>query len=181
MTRYIAMLRGINLGNHNRIAMPALRDQFVSLGLEKVATYVQSGNVIFDSTMLGNTELAEKIKIMIQKQLSYEVPVIIKSAKEMEKIVAGNPFLTREEMDTTNLYVTFLGGLPAHDLIAALLESLGGADEWALSDTQIYLYCPNGYGRTKLTNNLFESKLKVVATTRNWKTVTALAEMAKTA
>ncbi len=176
--RYIALLRGINLGSHNRISMPELKTACEHIGLEEVITYVQSGNVIFTAKRQDSSKLTQQVKATIRDEFSCDVTVLLKTASEMARIVQGNPFITRAGIDPAMLHVTFLNEAPDQTLVASLLASLGGTDEWAIGGDHIYLYCPNGYGRTKLTNALFERKLKTVATTRNWKTVTALSELA---
>ncbi len=178
MQRYIAMLRGINLGSHNRLAMPALKAGFEELGLLHVATYLQSGNVAFASDTDDSGGLALRIHQMIEARFGHDVTILLRSAGEMDRVSAENPFLSRQDIDLAKLHVTFLSEMPTPERLSAIRPELGGDDEWLACGAAVYLHCPNGYGRTKLTNGLFEQKLKVPATTRNWKTVLALRDLA---
>lgn len=178
MTRYIAMLRGINVGGHNKIAMPALAAGCASLGFSNVSTYVQSGNVIFSAEDSRNSDLAGQISEMIMREFGLTISVIVRSHTEMQQVVENNPFLA-DEPDYKKLHVTFLEAAPDPILVAAFNPPLGPNERWHLAGSQVYLHFPDGYGVTKLSNNLFEHKLKQVATTRNWKTVATLAELSK--
>jgi uncharacterized protein (DUF1697 family) len=165
-TVYIALLRGINIGPRRRVAMGDLRDVFTSLGYEDVQTYVQSGNVVFRSA--ARPEAAR-----IAAELGQDIAVLIRSAREMACVVDGNPFLPRGA-DPSHVHVTFLDGEPEGEMEAPA----SGRDEFEIAGREIYVHCPDGYGRTKLTNALFEKRLGLPATTRNWRTVTTLAELA---
>lgn len=175
--RFVALLRGINLGSHHRLAMPELKTACEGVGLETVDTYLQSGNIVFASRIKDTSQLTGRIRLALKTRFEHDISVIVKTAAEMRKIVRNNPFLARRGMDPTKLHVTFLQTIPAHDHVVNFSAQLGSSDEWAINGSVIYLYCPNGYGRTKLTNTVFERKLQVRATTRNWKTVTALADL----
>ena len=176
MKTYVALLRGINLGAHNKVAMADLRDLFDGLGAKDVATYVQSGNVVFTSTD-GAAKLAGAIERKIQRDLGLSVPVLVLPRAQLTKVLNGNPF-TKGKKEPATLHVTFLAEKPARAKVGKLDPALGKPDEFRVVGQTIYLHCPNGYGRTKLTNNYFEKQLGVAATTRNWKTVTKLAELA---
>jgi uncharacterized protein (DUF1697 family) len=172
-TRYVALLRGINLGARNKLAMADLRALVADLGAEEVETYVQSGNVVFTS---GNSAsaLTRQIEERIRRDHGHEIAVLLRTGAELEKLVAGNPFLQAGK-DPSTLHVTFLADAPGRAPIEA-----PGSDEFRIVRREVYLHCPNGYGRSKLSNAFFEKKLGVVATTRNWRTVTTLAELAST-
>ena len=177
MPAYVAMLRGVNVGG-NPLKMAWLREACEELGLREVRTYLQSGNIIFASP-LGAAELAPMLTQTIDKQTRLPVPVIIRSAKEMADTVAQNPFLKRKGVDATKLHVTFLGDVPMHVDSARLDKLAGTRDEYVVTKREIYLHCPINYGETKLSNTAIEKALGVSATTRNWTTVTTLADMAK--
>ena len=177
MNTYISMLRGINLGSHNKIPMAKLRSLYESLGCVNVQTYIQSGNVVFDSLETDRAQLAESIKAKISEVFGYSVPVFIVDAKDLEQVIQSNPFLTQRNEDPTKLHITFLQHLVSDEVVHHFVGPKSGNDEFIIDKQVVYIFCPDGYGRTKLTNNLFEQKLKVPATTRNWNTVNALYQM----
>ena len=179
MVVYISLLRGINVSGQNKIAMPELRQLYESLGLGDIQTYVQSGNVIFTSQPADEAVLAQAIEARIEQQFGYTLPVFVRGVQDFERMIAGNPFLNREVEDPTLLHVTFLyQAAPVEKLLDTASPNPDG-DEFVPGEREIYLFCPNGYGRTKFNNGFFERKLKVAATTRNWKTVKALVELAR--
>jgi uncharacterized protein (DUF1697 family) len=172
---YVAMLRGVNVGG-NPLKMEWLRKACEELGLREARTYLQSGNVVFASS-LGAAKLAAMLKQKIDRQTRLPVPVIIRSAKQMADIIAQNPFLKRKGIDATKLHVTFLGDAPKRIDRERLDKLVGTRDEYRFAGREIYLHCPINYGETKLSNTAIEKALGVSATTRNWATVTTLAEM----
>jgi uncharacterized protein (DUF1697 family) len=173
--RYVALLRGINLGGHNKVSMSDLRALFASLGAEDVETYVQSGNVIFESTE-GPGKLTDALEKRIRRDLGLSVTVLVRTRPQLAKVHAGNPF-AKSGKESTKLHVTFLAEKPDLALVPELDPERAEPDEFEVVGQEVYLHCPNGYGRSKLTNAYFEKKLGVAATTRNWKTVTKLAEL----
>jgi len=177
MTTYIALLRGINVSGQNKIRTEVLRHLVEELGLQKVQTYVQSGNVLFESDESDTSNLAGQIEMQITKTLGMMVPVLVRSAADFGCILKTNPFVSGRQEDPGQLYVTFLHQLPDLALAAMLQPPAGEMDEFAIIGQEVFLFCPNGYGRTKLSNNWFERKLNQVATTRNWKTVNTLYQM----
>jgi uncharacterized protein (DUF1697 family) len=177
MNTYIALLRGINLGSHNRIAMPALIEACTGLGYTNVRAYLQSGNLIFTTTTTTE-EIARRVEEMILRDFGHSVPVIVRSVAELGALTADNPYTRPDEI--THLYVTFLAATTSYTPEKTLTSpTLGGTDTWKQRGNNIYIHCPGGYGRTKLNNSLFERKLHTTATTRNWKTVSALLDMTK--
>ncbi|MEX2599610.1 MAG: DUF1697 domain-containing protein [Dehalococcoidia bacterium] len=179
MPRTVAMLRGINVGGRNKVAMSQLRELFARVGFLNTETYLQSGNVVFDSGTKDITRIGEELQRELQETLGLPLMVLIRTAHELDELVRGNPFLLREHVDPSALHVTFLAASPTPGSLAAIPPGLDdGEDQWSAEGANVYVYCPNGYGRTKLNNGLFERKLKTVATTRNWKTVLALRDMA---
>lgn len=178
MTTYVSMLRGINVGGAKRIAMPKLASLYEALGFEAVRTYIQSGNVIFESADQNVVGIREAIEEKIRASLGVSVAVIIRTMEDLSQITVGNPFIARG-MDAKKLHVTFLSDVPANASLASGEISRDGADEFYLTGKEIYLFCPDGYGRTKLSNSFFEKKLGVSATTRNWKTVNTLLALAR--
>jgi uncharacterized protein (DUF1697 family) len=177
MPTSVAMLRGINVSGHNIIRMERLRAVFEDLGFAQVRTYVQSGNVIFE-TDDPPTGLAAKIERKILDEFGFEVPVLTKSAKELKDIIKRNPFVKEPEIDQSKLHVTLLSDDPPRNALGALEPLASGAEQVRIAGRAVYLYCPNGYGKTKLTNTAIEKKLSCRATTRNWATTNKLLEMA---
>lgn len=178
MTAYIAMLRGVNVGG-NTLKMEWLRAACEAQELRDVRTYVQSGNIVFTSR-LGATKLAATLKAMVDAQTRLPVTVVVRSAAEMEKIVAGNPFLKQKDVDVGKLHVTFLDKTPVKPALERLDALAGSRDQYRLVGRDVYLHCPVNYGETKLSNSAIEKVLGIGATTRNWKTVTTLLAMAET-
>ncbi|MDG4808102.1 DUF1697 domain-containing protein [Micromonospora sp. WMMD1120] len=177
MTRYVALLRGVNVGS-TRLAMADLRRIVGDLGHEDVKTYLQSGNVAFGSTVRDAEKLAAGIERALADELSLTVPVLVRSGRELAAVAGGNPYADRED-DPTRLMVAFLATAPAPAAVAAL--AVPGAENVSFTVTgrEVFLhYVDGGYGRSKFTNAYLEKKLGVVATSRNWKSVRALAAMA---
>jgi len=165
------MLRGINVGGQKRVGMNALKELYESLGFSNVQTYLQSGNVVFEDGSTNLSLLIIKIEKEIKKSFGFDVLVLLRTKNELQKLVESSPFKKKDE---SKLHVTFLSDKPSKIPISQLNEARSGEEEFLISGRQIYLFCPNGYGRTKLSNNFFEKKLEVSATTRNWNTVNAL-------
>ena len=173
---YIALLRGINLGARNKVSMADLRTLFSGLGAEGVTTYVQSGNVVFKSGD-GAGDLVQAIEESIRRDLGLSVSVLLRTRSQLVKVLAGNPF-DGPKGDSTKLHVTFLAGKPNRARVRKLDPKHSEPDEFRVIGGEVYLLCPNGYGRSKLSNAYFEKELGVTATTRNWRTVTKLGELA---
>ena len=129
-------------------------------------------------TKISNLELAKKIENAIFKKYNFEVPVIIRSLEALEKIVTQNPFLKNKDFNTEKLHVTFLSETPLPANVKNIKITDYSPDKFIVIESEVFLHCPESYGETKLSNNFFEKKLKVSATTRNWKTVNKLLEIA---
>src|ERR1700740_1199955 len=153
MATYIAILRGINVSGHKLIKMDALRKLFDNMGFKNTKTYIQSGNVVFQDKQAKIQDLEKKIAGSILKEFGFEVPVLVKEADELEAVLEKNH-------------------------IEKIKEGAYASDEFIVVGKTVYLFCPNGYGNTKLNNTFFENKLKVTATTRNWKTINELVTIA---
>ncbi len=175
---YIALLRGINVGGHKIVKMEALREAFVGMGFTDVATYVQSGNVVFQAAKISG-DLAKKIEEMLHRRFGMAVPVIVRTAEEMGVVLKNNPFLKENGIDTGRLHVTFLSQPPQKMAAKGLDAIAAGPDRFHYCGQEIYLHCPNGFGGTKLSITTFEKLLAVGATTRNWNTVNKLWEMSQ--
>jgi uncharacterized protein (DUF1697 family) len=172
----VALLRGVNVGG-KKISMPDLREVFEGLGYADVETYIQSGNVVFCDQNPSHSDAPTVIADAIQRDLGVETRVLVRSAKELAVILSSNPFLSLATEPKT-LHVTFLEEQPASSDVVAP-EGIG-FDRYCVHGREVYLFCPEGYGRTKLHTSWWERKLQVAATTRNWATVVRLAEMAST-
>ena len=179
MKTYISMLRGINVSGQKKIQMVQLRNLYESLNLVNVETYLQSGNVVFDSSEQVVSKLVDLIEAQIEESFGYAVPVFIRDTNDFQRIIGTNPFLNDKIEDSAKLHVTFLYTSPSRSKLSNLSIPKNDSDEFSIGDREIFLFCPNGYGRTKLSNSFFERKLDIRATTRNWKTVNALHNMAK--
>ena len=155
------------------MSMQLLKERYASLGFNDVLTYVQSGNVVFSAS--GNpASIKEKIQKDIKDTFGFEVTVFIRTGQDLSELLKNSPFRGKDE---TKLHVTFLSQKPASVPMGELESAKVGAEDFRISGKEIYLYCPNGYGVTKLSNSFFEKKLKVSATTRNWRTVNTLLTM----
>ncbi|MFF0466453.1 DUF1697 domain-containing protein [Micromonospora zamorensis] len=176
MTRYVALLRGVNVGT-TRLAMADLRRIVTDLGHEDVKTYLQSGNVAFDSTVRDAEKLAAGIERALADELALKVPVLVRSGRELAAVAGGNPYADRED-DPTRLLVAFLATPPKTSTVDALTVPGGENVSFTVTGREVFLhFVDGGYGRSKFTNAYLEKKLGVVSTSRNWKSVRALAEM----
>jgi uncharacterized protein (DUF1697 family) len=178
MPVYIAILRGINVSGQRLIKMEPLRELFVKMGFEKIATYIQSGSIVFQSIHSDPKKLEKIISAGLKGAFGFNIPVLLLTVEELKAVALNNPFISDDSKDASFLHVTFFSAEPEIDLFENLKNGESPGEVIELEGKAIYLYCPNGYGRTRLTNTFLEKKLKVTATTRNWKTVNALLEMA---
>ncbi|MBQ0900441.1 DUF1697 domain-containing protein [Micromonospora sp. U21] len=177
MTRYVALLRGVNVGS-TRLAMADLRRLVTDLGHDDAKTYLQSGNVVFGSSVRDAGRLSAGIERALADELGLTVPVLVRSARELAAVAGGNPYAERED-DPTRLLVAFLATAPKRSTVDALTVPGGENVAFTVTGREVYLHYPDGgYGRSTFTNAYLEKKLAVAATTRNWKSVRALAELA---
>lgn len=178
MSKYVAILRGINVGKGRKVLMTDLKNLLAKLGLKNIQTYIQSGNVMFDLRQPESLVVLEDgLNQAISGAFGFDIPVIIRTAREMEESVANNPFLKEDGADIDKLHLTFLKDVPAPELLKKIKEFQFSPDQFEIIGKDVFVHCPNGYGQTKITNDFFEKKLKVQATTRNWKTVQKLHEL----
>lgn len=180
MERYISILRGINVSGKNLIKMAGLRTSFENLGFPDAITYLQSGNIIFSGQKTPVRNLEQSIHQQINKDFGFKIPTIVLTTESLEKIISGNPFINDPKKDPAFFHVTFLNSTPEKVDIKEIEVKKQDGEEFFCTDRAIYLYCPKGYGNTRLNNNFFEKKLKVDATTRNWKTTNQLLKIALT-
>ncbi len=176
---YISILRGINVGGKKTIKMDRLRDLYMKLGFNDVKTYIQSGNVVFKFDYVDQNILEEQISKILKVESGFEIPIIVMSFDNLKHIIENNPLNADLHKDFANLYVTFLSvEIEFVNKGKIILKKQPEEEVW-FSEKAIYLYCPKGYGKTKLTNNFLEKTLNVVATTRNWKTTSKLFAIAQ--
>ncbi len=171
------MLRGINVVGKKIVRMEHVRASFEALEFGRVRTYVQSGNVIFEAVRASPDDLSKAIAEKISEDFGFPIPVVVRTSDEIGKVVGGNPFLNERGLDHSKLHITFLAALPPKDAKERMDALNAHIDQFRIRGREIYLYCPDGYGRTKLSNNAIEKALSVGATTRNWKTVSTLARI----
>lgn len=174
---YIALLRAINVGGTKKLLMADLRAMFEAAGCTEVRTYIQSGNVVFRA----DPALAERIPELIEGEIAaskgFQVPVVTRSAAELEAVVTGNPFLAAGA-DPAQLHVGFLAEAPTAARIAELDPDRSPGDGFEVRGREVFLHFPNGTARSKLTVDYFDRTLGTTITIRNWRTVGKLLEMA---
>jgi uncharacterized protein (DUF1697 family) len=173
---HVALLRGINVAGKNSLPMKDLVALFDAAGCVDTRAYIQSGNLIFRASRKLASGLATVIEKAVADRFGLSVPVLVRTTEELARVTKENPFLrTGANLDT--LHVAFLAHLPSAERVAALDPGRSPPDEFSIRGREIYLRCPNGYGRSKLTNQYFDSKLGTTSTIRNWKTVLKLVEL----
>lgn len=177
MNRKIAFLRGINVGGKRKILMTDLISLCGNLGWENVVTYIQSGNIIFDSDA-PNSELEKNLEIAIAEKYGFDIPVIIRSSNELQTAIDRNPFYD-EDSKIDQLHLTFLKENPTKENVEKTRTCNYEPDKFKIEDKEVFVYCTGKYHRSKLTNTFFGKKLNTATTTRNWKTVLKLSELIK--
>jgi uncharacterized protein (DUF1697 family) len=166
----IALLRGINVGGHRKVGMPALQALFVGLGYGEVQTYIQSGNVAF----CADHPDAAQIEAALEAHLGFPVQVVLRSGEQWRRAVAANPYPEQARQDGGKVHLALLGAEPDAEGVTSLLAVPRGPDDWTLLGRELYLNLPNGAGRTRLDHATLERRMGVTVTVRNWKTVLAL-------
>jgi len=179
MTVAISMLRGINVGGHKSIKMDSLRAIYESLGLRDAQTYVQSGNVVFRTAARDLAPLAKRIESKIEQTFGFRPGVIIRTLSELREVIRRNPFAKRQGIEPGKLLVTFLNADPGREACEKMLGIKTDPEELRMEGREVFVYYPNGMGRSKLSHAIIEKTLKTPGTGRNWNTVTKLLEMAE--
>ncbi len=179
MATHVALLRGINVGGRNKVAMPALHEVVASLGHAGVSTYIQSGNVLFSTPRAGTAELADALEAAIHGEFGVAVPVVVLSRDELAAILDGNPY--RDQPDPRRVHVVFLDAEPARDLLDRIdaardaAAASGSRDTATVAGRALYLHTPDGFGTSELAQRLLRVLDKPGrATARNWATATKL-------
>jgi uncharacterized protein (DUF1697 family) len=177
MSRNVAFLRGINVSGQKIIKMEKLKEIFESMKFRNVRTYIQSGNVLLDSPAADSGKLTNKIESSLKKSLGYDVPVMIRSISEIEKIIKRNPFQKAKLDDSLRLYISFLSEEPDDELKKQLLNSTDEIAEYKITGREVYTLYKRTKAKHPFSNNFVEKKLKVKATTRQWNVVKELFEL----
>ena len=173
--RYVALLRGINVGGKNRLPMAELRDVFSAVGCTGVNTYIQSGNVVFEAAPNLIERVPELVARAIGQRFDIATALIVRSSNELQQVATSNPFDTSG--DPRFLQVAFLEDIPSAEAVAGLDPERSPQDVFAVRGRNVYLHYPNGTARSKLTNEYLTRQLQTASTMRNWRTVLALLEM----
>lgn len=174
---HIALLRGINVGGKNKLPMKDLASLFEDAGCSDVQTYIQSGNVVFSAKAAVTRRLPSAMAQAIEARFGLQVPVILRSATELGAVLRDNPFV-QQGADPSTLHVAFLAAAPKAAQVAALDPNRSPPDVFVVRGGEIFLHCPKGMARSKLTNAYFDRKLGTTSTLRNWNTVQKLAALA---
>lgn len=177
MYTHLALLRGINVSGHNMIKMDVLKSLLENMGFQNVRTYIQSGNVFIDSEEEHGASMGFAIKQELFKQLSLDVPIVVVSKQDIEQCFSANPYLKEKEVDEKKLYVAFLSKEFQPSAINELKISQFKPDEASIDKNRIFIKYAIGAGKTRLDQKYIEKKLNVIATIRNWNTVSKLLEM----
>jgi uncharacterized protein (DUF1697 family) len=175
VARQVLLLRGINIGSANRIAMPALRAALAEAGFGEVRTYMQSGNIVLESER-EPAEVLDSVSRVLLERFRLVIQVVVRTADELVEVVARNPFDEEAAINPKALQVTFRGDEVQPDAIAALQDRAAPSEKVAAVGREIYSWHPDGIARSKLAVAI--TPRNCVATARNWKTVTTLLEMA---
>jgi len=174
--RYIALLRGINVSGQKKIKMADLRTLMESLGLNHVKTYIQSGNVIFDTPR--QEDWAGRMEAAIANEFGFAVPVITRKVNELAEIIKNSPF-TPPPGDESKYLIALLSSKANPNNMDLFTPYLKEEESLWILEHEIYLHCPEGSGKSKLTNTLIEKKMGCSATMRNWKTIVKLNQLSQ--
>ncbi len=177
MTAYVSLFRGINVGGNKLVRMNALKELHESLGLQGVATYIQSGNVVFTSDDAIPAQLARQIEEAFAHTFGFQSNVMVRTADQLSVIIANNPFQNQPTKEANRIIVMFLATHAVGTALEDIQKAYSGPEELHIIGQEAYIYYPDGMGRSKLTNTFLEKKLKTGGTARNWNTVLRLQQM----
>jgi uncharacterized protein (DUF1697 family) len=175
----IALLRGVNIGGHNKISKQALQELCASLKLCDVRTYLQSGNIVFRTNERDLSGLSARIASAIERKAGFRPEVILRTVPELRSAIACNPFAKRRGLEPSKLAVTFLTSEPAKEVRDNVLKIKMDPEELRIEGRQMYIYFPNGMARPSFSWPVVERALRIPLTSRNWNTVNRLQEMAE--
>ena len=180
MQTFITFLRGVNMTGHNSIRMNDLSALYKDMGFNDAETYIQSGNVIFSSSgQEPINQISQKIEMAIFKRFNYKVPLMVRTIAEVKALDSCNPFLSMENFDPSKMAVMFLHEECSMVQLQKAEHIDYPPDKFKISGSEIFIYCPNGFGKTKLYTNFFEKKMGVTGTARNWNTITTILNIAE--
>jgi len=177
MTRYVALLRAVNIGSYNKVPMAGLRALAERLGMKEVCTLLQSGNLVFESGGAEAARIERLLEKETKKALGVETDFFVRTAEEWSGVVAANPFKVEAKSDPGHLLLMCLDDAPARDAVRALEAAIKGRERVKVDGRHAFLVYPDGVGRSRLTTALIESKLGARGTARNWNTVLKLREL----
>jgi uncharacterized protein (DUF1697 family) len=175
---HVALLRGINNMGSRRLPMKDLAAIFEAAGCEDVRTYIQSGNVVYRAGKALARRTPDLVQAAIADEFGFDVPIVVRTAADIEIVASGNPFLA-QGADPKTLHVAFLRDRPDRAKIASLDPDRSPFDSFVVRGREIYLHLPNGVAGSKLTTQYFDSRLDTISTARNWRTVLTLQKMAR--
>ena len=176
MSRYVALLRAVNVGGKNRVPMADLRALAISLGHSAVETLIQSGNLIFDARTKSASALEKTLERAIADRFAIQVDCFVRDAAQLQCTIEANPFLDAAAADPAHLLVMFLRNEPTREALASLQDAIAGKERIAVVGRELFVTYPTGIGTSKLTGSLIERKLGVRGTARNWNIVNKLLE-----
>lgn len=177
---YIALLRGINVSGQKIIKMDRLRNLFESLNYQSVVTYIQSGNVVFQTAEGDTALIRQTIEHGIKETFEFDVTVVVRTNDELEESIRNNPFDRIELNENDRIYLSYLAERPSEEAIERLLAFKNDSDDYEIIGRVVYILCRTGYGKSLFSNNFLEKKLGVAATTRNWQSVNKIADLCRT-
>lgn len=177
MFAYVSLFRGINVGGNRKVKMDELKAAHETLGLRDVLPYIQSGNVVFTSDDADEARLQKQIEDAFTQKFGFHSDVVLRTSTELQEIVAKNPFQDQPDKASNRLVVMFLASHPNDTAQEDLRNAYSGPEEFFVMGKEMYIYYPDGMGRSKFAGNFIEKKLKTVGTARNWNTVLRLREL----
>lgn len=178
MPTFIALLRGINMGGHKKVAMSDLRGLVEEIGLSDVQTLLQSGNLLFSGPSKPTATLEAQLEAALLKRLGLKTALLIRSAAEWKKLILANPFADEAKRDPSHLALMLLKNKPSTAAVAALKKAIVGREYFEADGRTLYAYFPDGFGNSKFTTALIDRTLSTTATARNWNTVVKIAKAA---
>jgi uncharacterized protein (DUF1697 family) len=177
MPAFLSLFRGINVGGHQKVRMDELKALHDALGLRDVVTYIQSGNVLFTGDNLDTIQLSQQIAAGFAQRFGFTVTVVVRTAGEFRAMMANNPFLEQPDKESKWVLVLFLATRPASTALVELQQAYAGPEEYHLVGQELFVFYPDGIGRSKFTLPLIEKKLKTIGTGRNWNTILQLQKL----
>jgi uncharacterized protein (DUF1697 family) len=180
MSTYLSFLRGVNMTGHNKINMTDLASLYKDMGFTDAETYIQSGNVIFGCNIEAHvSDIASSVEKAILERFGYKIPVMIRTFVDLRKIISFNPYLSEEKFDPSKMAVIFLHDNLMESQIQKVADVNYPPDKFKIIGNEIYTFCPDGFGKTRLYTNFFENRMKVTGTARNWKTIMTIYKIAE--